>query len=53
MVNYSKKEIQDINTSPQPAIAAEGERGLTPRRKKILEETMHRHDKALKMLANM
>jgi hypothetical protein len=54
MEKYSKKENQEFAAaSPQPPIVAEGERGLTPRRKKILEETMCRHDKALQMLANM
>ena len=54
METYSNKNAHESTAaSPQPSIAAEGERGLTPRRKKILEETMRRHDKAFKMLANM
>lgn len=54
MYKQSKNENKEITSaSPQPSLAAEGEGGLTPKRKKILEETMRRHDKALKMLANM
>ncbi len=55
MRKYSREQIQETtDASPQPPpLAAEGERGLTPKRRKILEETMHRHDKSLKMLANM
>jgi hypothetical protein len=54
METYPTKNAQESTVaSPQPSIVAEGERGLTPRRKKILEETMRRHDKAFKMLANM
>lgn len=50
MANYSKKENQEIT---EPTIVAEREMGLSPKKKKLLEETMRRHDKAFKMLANM
>ncbi|MCZ7392002.1 MAG: hypothetical protein O8C56_01565 [Candidatus Methanoperedens sp.] len=49
MANYSKKEAQKIT---EPAIVAEREMGLSPKKRKLLEETMRRHDKAFKMLAN-
>ncbi|MCZ7404005.1 MAG: hypothetical protein O8C67_03625 [Candidatus Methanoperedens sp.] len=53
MESYSKKQIEAPSASPHPSLVAEGERGLTPKRKKILEETMRRHDTAFKILANM
>ncbi|MFZ3060609.1 MAG: hypothetical protein WA102_12845 [Candidatus Methanoperedens sp.] len=53
MESYSKKQIEVLSASPHPSLVAEGERGLTPRRKKLLEETMRRHDAAFKMLADM
>ena len=54
METYSNKNAHESTAaSPQPSIATEVERGLTPRRKKILKETMRRHDKAFKILANM
>ncbi len=54
MEKYSKKENQEfIGTSSQPTIVAEREMGLTPEEKKLLKESMRRHDKALRMLADM
>lgn len=54
MVKYSKKEPQEpTGASLQPTIVAEKEAGLTPEEKKLLKESMRRHDKALRMLANM
>lgn len=50
MVKYNKIENQEII---EPTIVAEGEKGLSPKKRKLLEETMRRHDKAFKMLANM
>ena len=53
-MKYSEKENRETNTaSSQPAIVAEREMGLSPKKRKLLEETMRRHDKAFKMLANM
>lgn len=54
MEKYSKVEHQETtDVSIQPKVVAEREMGLSPKKRKILEETMRRHDKALKMLANM
>jgi len=54
MAKYSKKQNQEtIDASAQPPIVAEREMGLSPKKRKLLEETMRRHDKAFKMLANM
>jgi len=50
MAKYSKKEAQETT---EPAIVAEKQPGLTPIEKKLLKESMRRHDKALRMLANM
>jgi hypothetical protein len=50
MAKYSKKENQEVT---EPIIVAEKEAGLTPEEKKLLKESMRRHDKALRMLANM
>ena len=49
MAKYSK-ENQEIT---EPTIVAEKEAGLTPEEKKLLKESMRRHDKALRKLANM
>jgi len=52
----ARKESHDIaDESEMPAIVVgnQKEKGLTPRQKEFLEETMHRHDKALKKLAQM
>ncbi len=53
MAIQKKTKSETTDPSAQHPIVAEGKRGLTPKRKKLLEETMHRHDKALRMLANM
>ncbi len=55
-MSLSRKEHQDIaKTSGQPMIVMEKEKekGLTSKQEKFLEDTMHRHDKALKKLAQM
>ncbi len=53
-MKYSEKENRETtDASAQPTIVAEREMGLSPKKKKLLEETMRRHDKAFKMLANM
>jgi hypothetical protein len=44
-MSYSKQELRDI--------AAKKEKSLSPEQKKILDETMSRHDKAFKKLAVM
>ncbi len=49
MAKYSK-ENQEIT---EPAIVAEREPGLSPKKRMLLEETMRRHDKVFKILANM
>lgn len=54
MAKYSEKENQKpIGASPQPTIVAEKEAGIAPEEKKLLKESMRRHDKALRMLADM
>lgn len=55
-MSLSRKEPMDTGkTSGQPMIVMEKdkEKGLTPKQNKFLEETMRRHDKALKKLAQM
>lgn len=55
-MRYPRKELHDIaDESGQSVIVVrkEKEKGLTPKQKKFLEETMNRHDKALKKLAQM
>ncbi len=53
-LRYARKESYDIaDESELPVIVVGKEKGLTPKQKKFLEETMHRHDKALKKLAQM
>lgn len=53
-MSLSRKEPEDIaKASGQPMIVMEKEKGLTPKQNKFLEETMRRHDKALKKLAQM
>ncbi len=55
-MSLSRKEPKDIGkASGQPMIIMEKdeEKGLTPEEKKILQDTMRRHDKAFKTLANM
>lgn len=44
-MNLTRKEPKDMEKDL--------ENGLTPKQKKFLDETMHRHDKALKKLAQM
>ena len=53
-MSYSKKEPVEIGKG-QPVIVMEKDKqmGLTPKQKKFMAETMHRHDKALKKLAQM
>lgn len=55
-MSLSRKEPEDIGkASGQPMIVMEKdkEEGLTLKQTKFLEDTMHRHDKALKKLAQM
>ncbi len=55
-MSLSRKEHQDVaKASGQPMIVMEKEKekGLTSKQEKFLEDTMHRHDKALKKLAQM
>ncbi len=48
-MRYARKESE----LPVIAVGKEKEMGLTPKQKKFLEETMDKHDKALKKLAQM
>lgn len=50
MVKYSKIENQEIT---KPTIVAEKEAGSSLEEKKLLKESMRRHDKALRMLVDM
>ncbi len=53
-MRYTREEIQDIaDESGQPVVVVKKEEGLTPKQKKILEETKRRHDKAFRRLAQM
>lgn len=55
-MRYARKESYDVvdeSGLPVIVVGKEEEKGLTPKQKKFLEETMHRHDKALKKLAQM
>jgi len=53
-MRYTRKELHNIaDKSGQPVRVVEKEKGLTTKQKKFLEETMYRHDKALKKLAQM
>lgn len=53
-MRYTREEIQDIaGESGQPVVVVKKEEGLTPKQKKILEETKRRHDKAFRRLAQM
>lgn len=51
-MRYSREEIRRISELGQPVLV-EKEEGLTPKQKKILEDTMRRHDGAFKKLAEM
>ena len=54
MEDYLNKQKQEFtDASSQPPLVAERETGLSPKKRKLLEETMRRHDKAFKMLADM
>ena len=48
----AQKELY-ADESELPVVGKEKEKGLTPKQEKFLEETMRRHDKALKKLAQM
>ncbi|MGB8215689.1 MAG: hypothetical protein WCE94_00135 [Candidatus Methanoperedens sp.] len=53
-MRYARKESHDIadeSELPVLAVGKEKENGLTPRQKKFMEETMDKHDKALKKLS--
>jgi hypothetical protein len=50
METHFKKQINETSTT---SLAAEREAGLTPQEKKLLKDSMRRHDKALRMLADM
>ncbi len=55
-MRYARKvshDIADESELPVIGVVSEKEKGLTPRQKRFLEETMHKHDKALKKLAQM
>jgi hypothetical protein len=55
-MRYARKESHDIadeSELPVIVVGKEKEMGLTPKQKKFLEETMDKHDKALKKLAQM
>jgi len=55
-MRYSRKESYPIADEPElpvTVVGKEDEKGLTPKQKDFLEETMRRHDKALKKLAQM
>lgn len=55
-MRYTRKDVQDIaDELGQPIIDIEEKeaKGLTPKQKKNLEETLRRHDKALKRLSQM
>ncbi len=55
-MRYARKESYDITDESELhviGVGKEKERGLTPKQKKFMEETMDKHDKALKKLARM
>jgi len=52
-MRYIRKEIQDIADESGQPVVIKKEEGLTPKQKKILEETKRRHDKAFRRLAQM
>jgi hypothetical protein len=55
-MRYARKgsyHIADEPELPVTVVGKEEEKGLTPKQKEFLEETMRRHDKALKKLAQM
>jgi hypothetical protein len=53
MLEKESYDIVDESDLPVIVVGKEKEKGLTPKQEKYLEETMRRHDKALKKLAQM
>lgn len=55
-MSLTRKEPKDFGKAsgqPMTVMEKDKEKGLTPKQKKFLDETMHMHDKALKKLAQM